>query len=167
MMPTTEQAQLTIQPTRRIEKNCSWWELSFVESDDYSDCSSSFAEHSIISSAPCHEDDKSISNISDDSISSVEGRSRLSYFQSGNASKDVTAPTVICKDEKPSRRGAMARNKQRSWRTGRYIGFKEQANRTENSDARRGLIRSALYSCIDEEEEDFLAATTKLLRPNQ
>ena len=43
-------------------------------------------------------------------------------------------------------------SKQASRLSGRYIGFKERAKLSEQSDRRRGLIHSALYACIDEDD---------------
>jgi hypothetical protein len=54
-------------------------------------------------------------------------------------------------------------NKQRSWRVGKaiggkYIGRKETSKRNDDSDDRRDLVKSSLYTCIEDDEDDYLSS---------
>jgi hypothetical protein len=50
--------------------------------------------------------------------------------------------------------------------SGTYIGFKERAKRHQLSDERKGLIKSALYTCMEEDEEDLFENYLRKPFPN-
>lgn len=79
----------------------------------------------------------------------------------GDDSATRLSPPSDIRTSPPNRQALM--RLQRTSFSQKYVGFKDRAKRIQQSDERRGLIKSSLYMCIEDDEDEY---TGKFLQHN-